>query len=315
MSAKPASSFDGCLLIMKKPLAGMYAALMTALTDDGEFDPERQRGLTAYVLRQGLAGLYVGGSSGESGLLESGVLLEQQAVVADCAKGSDATLIAHVGLPALTESIRLARNAERLGYHALSALPPHSYPFSDEEIFGYYKALAAATALPLIVYEIPIRTGSPLPLDLLIRLLDLPNVAGIKFTSTDLFKLSMLQRARPGKVYFSGFDEIFVGVAALGADGGIGTTYNLFGKLFVAMERAVAASDLARARALQDISQRFVEVLLETGVLPGMKAAFRVIGIETGPTRAPMALKVVDAEARLAPFLADPTVSVWLANK
>ena len=144
---------------MTKPLAGMYAALLTALTDDGDFSPERQRDLDAYVLRQGLTGLYVGGSSGESGLLESGALLEQQAVVAEDAKGSGATLIAHVGLPSLTASIALARQAKTHGYHALSALPPHSYPFRDAEILGYYKALAAATDLPLIVYEVPVRTG------------------------------------------------------------------------------------------------------------------------------------------------------------
>ena len=223
---------------MTKPLAGMYAALLTALTDDGDFSPERQRDLDAYVLRQGLTGLYVGGSSGESGLLESAALLEQQAVVAEDAKGSDATLIAHVGLPSLKASIALARQARTLGYHALSALPPHSYPFSDAEILGYYKALAAATDLPLIVYEVPVRTGRPLPIELLVQLLDLPNVAGIKFTSTDLFKLTRLRLLRPDSVFYFGFDEVWLAGGILGADGGIGTTYSLIGRLYVALNEA-----------------------------------------------------------------------------
>lgn len=298
---------------MTKKLAGMYAALMSGLSDDGEFDPQRQRNINDYVLRQGLKGLYVGGSSGESGLLTVDELLAQQEVVVESAAGHPAVLIAHVGVPNVRDSIRLARQAKRLGYHALSALPPHSYPFSDEEIFGYYAALAAATDLPLIVYEMPLRTGRPLPLPLLVRLLDITNVTGIKFTSTDIFKLSMLQRRRPDKVYYFGFDEIYGGVAALGADGGIGTTYNLLGKLYVAIDQAVRASDLPRAAALQQISQRFVEVLMETGVLPGMKAAFRVLGIECGPTRAPMQLAVADAEERLRAHLSDPTVRSWLA--
>lgn len=298
---------------MTKPLSGMYAALMTGLNDQGEFDAGRQTNLTKYVLNQGLRGLYVGGSSGESGLLETPALLEQQAVAAACAKGTGQTLMAHVGTPALADAIRLAKNAKTLGYDALSALPPHSYPFSDEEIFSYYQALSQATDLPLIVYEIPIRTNRPLPLDLLVRLLDLPNVAGIKFTSADIFKLSMLQRRRPDSTYFFGFDEIFLAAAGLGVDGGIGTTYNLLGKLYVALDEAVNAGNLARARELQDISQRFVEVLLETGVLPGMKAAFRVIGIDCGPTRAPMTPKVADAEARVKAFLDLPEVSPWLA--
>jgi N-acetylneuraminate lyase len=152
-----------------------------------------------------------------------------------------------------------------------------------------------------------------LPLPLLKDLLDLPNVAGIKFTSTDLFKLSMLRRARPDRIYYFGFDEIFAGAAALGCDGGIGTTYNLRGKLYVALFSAMKNGDLARAQELQDISQRFVEILVQTGVLPGMKSAFRILGLDVGPTRAPMALQVTDNEARLAPFLALPEVAPWLA--
>ena len=298
---------------MAKSLAGMHAALMTALGEDGEFHAERQIALTERVMNQGLTGLYVGGSSGESGLLDAGTLLAQQEIVAGVAKGRPDVLIAHVGLPSLAESVRLARNAAALGYDALSALPPHSYPFTDGEILGYYRALAAATDLPLIVYEIPIRTGRPLPLALLSDLLDLPNVAGIKYTSTDLFKLSMLRRARPDRTYFFGFDEIFTSAAALGCDGGIGTTYNLMGKLYVALFDAMTQGNLTRARELQDISQRLVEVLFQTGVLPGMKTAFRLLGLDIGPTRAPMAPQRADHEELLTRFLDQPDVKPWLA--
>lgn len=298
---------------MTKPLAGMYAALLTALTDDGDFSPERQRDLDAYVLRQGLTGLYVGGSSGESGLLESGALLEQQAVVAEDAKGSGATLIAHVGLPSLTASIALARQARTLGYHALSALPPHAYPFSDAEILGYYKALAAATDLPLIVYEVPVRTGRPLPIELLVQLLDLPNVAGIKFTSTDFFKLTRLRLLRPDSVYYFGFDEVWLAGGILGADGGIGTTYSLIGRLYVAMNEALLDGDMARAQELQQVSAEFVVALLDVGVIPGMKAGMRAVGVDCGPARLPMASPVNDADARMAKLLADPKFKTWLA--
>jgi len=298
---------------MKRELAGMYAALMTGLSDAGEFDPQRQSNINDYVLRQGLAGLYVGGSSGESGLLTVDELLTQQELVAENAKPSGTTLIAHVGMPNLRDSVRLARQAEKLGYHALSALPPHSYPFSDEEVFGYYQALAGAIDLPLIVYEIPLRTGRPLPLALLVRLLDLANVVGIKYTSTDLFKYSLLRKRQPRKLFYYGFDEIYAAAGMLGTEGGIGTTYNLLGRLYVAVDQAVRAGDLVRARALQMVSQDFVEALMETGVLPGMKAAFRVIGVDCGPTRAPMAPAVADAEGRMREVLARPAIREWLA--
>lgn len=296
---------------MTKKLVGMYAALMTALTDDGAFSPDRQRALDEYVLRQGLTGLYVGGSSGESGLLDTEELLEQQAVVAEDAPGIP--LIAHVGAPSLRDSVKLAKNAKRLGYAGLSALPPHSYPFSDAEILGYYKELQAATDLPLIVYEVPIRTGRPIAMDTLVAILDLPNVSGLKFTSTDMYKLSMLRRRSPDSTLFFGFDEIYLSGAALGADGGIGTTYNLLGKLYVALERAVRSGDLVEAMRLQEISAIFVEGLLETGVLPGMKAAFRAIGIDVGPTRAPMVMRVSDGDARMAELVKRPEIAEWIS--
>ncbi|XHC00283.1 dihydrodipicolinate synthase family protein [Nitratireductor sp. ac15] len=297
---------------MTNPLAGMYAALLTGLSDTGDFDPGRQKAIDAYVLGQGLDGLYVGGSSGESGLLGVDELLAQQAVVAEDVRDSAATLIAHVGVPNLRDSIRLAQNAQKLGYRGLSALPPHAYPFSDREIFAYYEALSAATDLPLIVYEVPVRTGRPFSLDLLGRILTLPGVCGIKFTSMDLFKFATLRRRFPEKTFFFGFDEVYLSGAVMGAHGGIGTTYNLLGRLYAALNEAVKKGSLERAQELQTVSQRFVEVLMETGVLPGMKAALRQRGVDCGPTRLPLAPLVDDCEARMSAILADPEIAAWV---
>lgn len=297
---------------MTKALSGIFAALLTAMDDDGNFSPERQRELDAYVLRQGMAGLYVAGSSGESGMLESGELADVLAVVAEDAKSSGATLIAHVGLPSLKASTFLAKEAERHGYHALSALPPHSYPFGDTEILAYYKALSTTTSLPLIVYEIPARTGRPLPIPLLLDILDLPNVAGLKFSSMDLFKFGSLRRARPDKVFYFGYDEAYAAAATIGTDGGIGTTYNLFGKLYMAIDASMRNSDIVTAQHLQSISQRFVEILLETGVIPGVKLALGLQGLDVGPSRAPMMLKADDARTRIAAFLSESDVARWL---
>lgn len=297
---------------MTKAFSGIFAALLTAMDEHGSFSPQRQRELDAYVLRQGMTGLYVAGSSGESGLLESGELADVMAVVAEDARSTGATLIAHVGMPSLKASIFLARQAERYGYHALSALPPHSYPFGDAEIFAYYKALAASTSLPLIIYEIPARTGRPLPMPLLLELLDLPNVAGLKFSSMDLFKFGSLRRARPDKVFYFGYDEAYAAAAAIGTDGGIGTTYNLFGKLYTAIDASMRTSDIVTAQHLQSISQRFVEILLDTGVMPGVKVALGLQGVDVGPSRAPMMLKTHDARARIETFLNESDVARWL---
>lgn len=299
---------------MKNQLNGMYVALLSGFADNGDLDIDRQKSITDYTVRQQTKGLYVGGSSAESGLMSTDELLAQQAWVYEQAHGKTERLIAHVGQPNLADSIKLARQAKKLGYDALSALPPHSYRFTDQEIFAYYKALAAATDLPLIIYEVPIRTGRELPLSLLSEMFDLPNVVGIKFTSSDLFKLTMLQRRHPDKLFYFGFDEIYASAAMMGTDGGIGTTYNVLGNLYVAIDEAIRSSDLVKARALQGLSQQYVELLFGTGVLPGVKLTMQSIGIDCGPTRAPLKLLSEDAAQKLKSFIQVPELAKWFAE-
>ncbi|MEQ8919676.1 MAG: dihydrodipicolinate synthase family protein [Marinovum algicola] len=95
---------------------------------------------------------------------------------------------------------------------------------------------------------------------------------------------------------------------------GIGTTYNLFRKLYQALWQAVQAGDLARMQELQTISQEFVEILVQTGVLPCMKTALKMIGVDCGPVRAPLAPRSDKAEALLRPLLDRDDVAYWIAR-
>ena len=298
---------------MNNALSGMYAALLTGFDESGDFCPERQEIIIRYVARQGLKGLYIGGSSGESGLMSTDELLEQQRVIGGLRDDIPGHIIAHVGQPGMRGSIALAKQAKKLGFEALSALPPHAYPFSDEDILEYYRELTAATDLPFIIYEIPLRTNRALSTKLLLDLFDLPAVAGIKFTSSDLFKLSVLRRARPDMTCFFGFDEVFVAAVALGCDGGIGTTYNILGKLYVAVQQSMRSGSLTRARLLQNISQEYVEILIDVGVIPGVKLSLDILGHDVGKARKPMQLKAHNAEQRLREFLLREDVKAWLA--
>lgn len=299
---------------METQLRGMFAALITAMKDDQSFCAERQMQVTKAVLNQGLDGLYVGGSSGESGLLNTQELLDQQEVVANAAAGQGKKLIAHVGAPTLRDSIALAQNAAKLGYDGLSALPPHAYPFTDGEIIAYYQALSDATDLPMIVYEVPVRTNRPLPFGVLSEILQMQNVAGIKFTSHDLFKFSQLKAAHRDKIFYFGFDEVYLSAGALGADGGIGSTYNVMGKLYAELNVAIRESNLPAAQKLQDISQQFVTQLLEIGVLPGIKAIMQARGISAGPTRAPLCPLSADFEKIATRMANDPLFSDYLIS-
>lgn len=299
---------------MTKPFAGTYVALLSGFSDDGAFDPGRQRALTRHALTRDVTGLYVAGSTAEAALMTPDEIMRQLDVVVEEAAGSGRTLIAHVAQPSLRDSVRVARHAEAAGYDAISALPPYAFPYTAEETLAYYRAISDATRLPLIVYEIPVRTGRVTPLDELARLLSLETVVGLKYSAADLFAFGRMRDAFPDKTFFFGSDEMLGGAAALGADGGIGSTYNVLGGLYTQILSAAETGDTESLRALQAVSRDYVALLFGMGVLPGIKATLEVLGVDAGPARAPLSLRgdgTANREA-LRAFCARDDVRPWL---
>jgi len=264
----------------------IFAALLTPFRDDGSVSPERIGPLVDYILSKGVDGLYAGGSTGECVLLsldERALMLKE---LAARARGR-CTLIAHVGAASTDDAATLAALAAREGFDAVAAIPPYYYKYSFDEIAGYYDAIAGAADLPLMVYNIPSLTGVEFGTERLLDLLDDPRIGGIKFTDTDVFQFTMLRNARPNKRFYFGTDEMFICAAAAGTDGGICSTYNLIGDVYVGIKAAVEAGDIARARTLQAKANVLIEILLETGVIPGLKHALDRLGIPVGGCRRP----------------------------
>jgi N-acetylneuraminate lyase len=135
-------------------------------------------------------------------------------------------------------------------------------------------------------------------------LLDHPRLVGVKHTSQNLYQLERLKQAAPQALVWNGFDEMFVGGMAMGADGAIGTTYNVMGDLFVAMRVAMLAGDLDTARALQRRANHVIDALIEVGVIPGTKAILKRMGVDCGTARAPFRPLTAAEEARMDACLA-----------
>lgn len=284
----------------KTSKGGILAAMLTPFTDQGEISPDRLRPLVDYVLSLGVDGLYAGGSTGECILQstdERSLLLSE---LANYARGK-CKLVAHVGSAATGDAVALARVAGQAGYDAVSAIPPYYYPHDLGSITDYYKAIVDAAGLPLIIYNIPALTGVDLGTRGLQDLLSDERIVGVKFTATDLFQFWNLRQASPDKAFYFGTDEMFLAACATGADGGIGSTYNLIGDVYVGITEAIANGDMETARQLQAKSNTLVNVLLQTGVIPGLKYALGQLGIPLGQCRAPFSapsdqsLKILDA--------------------
>jgi N-acetylneuraminate lyase len=280
------------------PLGGVFSALVTPFKPDGGLNLDMLAPLAEFELAQGLQGFYVGGSTGEAFLQTAA---ERKAVLATFAKAVNgrAKLIAHVGAIATDEAIDIGRAAADAGYDAVSAISPFYFDFSAAEVLAHYRALAEATPLPLIVYNFPAKSARPLSTSELLTLLDHPKIIGVKHTSQNLYQLERLKSAAPQAVIYNGFDEMFVGGIAMGADGAIGTTYNVMGRRFVRMFNAVKAGDLAGALALQSEANAVIDVLIEVGVLPGTKAMLKMLGLDCGPCRRPFALLTPAQQARV----------------
>lgn len=276
--------------------SGFYAALPTPFSDDGSRVADDRLGrLVAHDLDQGLTGLYVGGSTGECYLLTQAERVRVFEVVAEAAAGRGLR-IAQVGDLNPDVSIALARAAARLGYDAVSAVPPFYFPYRFAEIRDHYARLAAATDRPFLVYNFPALTSVRLSAEQLAQLLDLPNVVGVKNTCGDTYAFEQLRRRVPDATLLAGYDESLLPGLALGADGGIGSTYNVQGARAVAMGAAVTAGRMERARAIQGEMNAVIDVLVKHSVFPALKYLLGCLGLPMGPCRPPF--RPLDAAAR-----------------
>ncbi|APW40025.1 N-acetylneuraminate lyase [Rhodoferax koreense] len=269
-------------------LGGVYSALITPFHADGRLNLDQLAPLAEFELAQGLHGFYVGGSTGEAFLQTADERVAVLKAFARAVQGR-ARLIAHVGAIATDEAIHLAHAAADAGYDAISAIPPFYYDFSAAEVLAHYQALADATPLPLVVYNFPAKSARPLSTADLLTLLAHPKIIGVKHTSQNLYQLERLKTAAPDAVIYNGFDEMFAGGMAMGADGGIGTTFNVMGRIFVEMYEALRRGDLPRAQRLQTRANAVIDVLIDIGVFPGTKAMLKLLGQDCGPCRRPFA--------------------------
>jgi len=254
-------------------------ALLTPFNDQQQLDTHSLRQLVRFNIAQGVDGLYVGGSTGEAFVQSIDERQEVLEIVAEEAKGK-LTLIAHVGTVSTHESQQLARAASRFGYDAVSAVTPFYYPFSFEEHCDHYRGIIdSAEGLPMVVYNIPALSGVKLSLDQINTLVTLPGVGALKQTSGDLFQMEQIRRAHPDLVLYNGYDEIFASGLLAGADGGIGSTYNIMGWRYQGIVKALKEGDIATARALQTKCNEVIDLLIKVGVFRGLKTVLHYMGV------------------------------------
>jgi N-acetylneuraminate lyase len=274
---------------------GILPAAVTPFDDHECFVPSAFESLLETLYTAGSHGVYVCGGTGE-GLVQP---VEQRKQVAEVAvrnspKGKQ--VIVHVGSHRTADAVELARHASRIGASAISALPPlGGFPF--HEIRRYYQTVAAASDVPLLVYFFPVLYPGVETAEHILDLCSIPNVAGLKYTDFDLYRLNLLKRT--GVTLFNGRDEVLVAGLLMGADGGIGTFYNVLPELFVEVYRLALEGDWESARRVQYRINTAIEIVLRFPLFPAIKEILGWRGIECGPCIAPRGPLAPDQAADL----------------
>lgn len=274
-------------MVKKEDLEKIFSALIVPMKEDQSVDHQALEELIRQQIAEGVEGFYVCGSSGEGLLL---TLEERKKILETTVQTvkDQVPVVAHVGTIRTADAIELAQHAQKAGACAVSMIPPYYYHFSMDEILTYYEdILAAVPGLPGIIYNIPQFTGVEFNKENAGRLLENPNIIGVKHTSQNLYALERMKDSYPEKVLFNGFDEQFIGALQLGATATIGTTVNLFAPLFLQARELFLQGKNAEAVQVQKQINKRVETMCSVGIFNAVKYGWTLRGIPCGDCRKP----------------------------
>jgi len=266
---------------------GSLPALVTPFRN-GKVDEKAFVALVERQVAAGTHGLVVCGTTGEASTLSHD---EHREVVELCVKTAAGRIpvIAGAGSNSTDEAISLTQHAKAVGAHAALVVNPYYNRPTQEGVYAHYKTLVEAVQLPILVYNVPVRTGSDMQPELIGRLSKLPNVIGIKDASADLNRVAR-HTALAGRdfIQISGEDGTAVGFNAQGGVGCISVTANVAPYQCAAMQEATLRGDYAEARRINDTLARLHRALfLEASPAPA-KYALSLLGLCADELRLPL---------------------------
>ena len=276
---------------------GVIPALISPLDGNGDVKEETARNLIDWQLNAGVDGFYVCGATGEGVVMKPSSRKRLAEIAVEVTKGRGA-VISHVGAVDLKTAADLAAHAAKVGAGAIASVPPFFYGYALPEIKDYYTAIAEASGLPTFVYASPL-AGTLFTRDMIASIMEIDGVVGLKWTNPDYYGMSRIKQLNGGDInVFNGPDETLLCGLCMGADGGIGGTYNVMPKRFVALYKHFLAGDLNAARAEQAKVNKVIDLLLEFNVMAGVKEALEYVGFDTGHCVPPLK-KFTDAERKI----------------
>jgi 4-hydroxy-tetrahydrodipicolinate synthase len=286
-------------------LGTILTAMVTPFDENGALDLREAQRLARWLVERGNDGLVVAGSTGEGQTLEPQERVALWAAVKE-AVGNTAVVVANAGTNATSESVAAVREAEVAGVDAILAVVPYYNKPTQSGMLAHFGAIAQATRLPVVVYNIPGRTAANMLPDTLFELANRhANLAGVKESSGDLKQIGMVLRGRAkGFVVWAGDDHLFLPCLALGADGVVGVASHLCSPEYRRMLDAYRAGRVEEAAAIHGSLLPLIDALFATTSPIPVKWAMRQLGFRVGDCRLPLDAMPAALADRLLPLIA-----------
>ena len=266
---------------------GAATALVTPFLDGAVNFPLFEQLLRRQV-DAGIEAVVIAGTTGESATLSDDEKLELFAR-AKAYVGDSCKIIAGTGSNSTVHTISLSVEAEKCGVDGLLVVTPYYNKATPEGLFAHFASVAHSVNIPLILYNVPSRTGVDIPVEIYRRLSQIPNIVGTKEASTDVSKVTkILHACGPAFTVWTGNDDLITPVMALGGKGVISVMSNILPVQTQALAKAALDGDFDTASSLQMELQPLVELLFcEVNPIP-VKAAMKLLGYDCGGCRLPL---------------------------
>jgi 4-hydroxy-tetrahydrodipicolinate synthase len=260
-----------------KKLRGTGVALITPFTSSGKIDFPALEKIINYIIKNKCEYIVVLGTTAESATLSADEKQQLTKHVADFVNGR-VTLVLGIGGNNTAEIIQQFKKGNLKGYDAILSVSPYYSRPTQEGIYQHYKIIADESPIPVLLYNVPSRTGSNLSADTTLRLSRIRGIIGIKEASGNMEQCMHLLKERPKDfLIISGDDSITLPLIACGADGVISVAANAFPKIFSSMVRYALGNDFIKARPLHYTVFPIIPMLFQEGNPAGIKAALAAL--------------------------------------
>ena len=282
----------------------MLTAMVTPFTREMTVDYNLAKKLARHLVQSGSDGLVVSGTTGESPTLSREEKIELFRVVVE-EVGGQATVIAGTGGYNTAESLALTREAEKVGVDGVMLVCPYYNKPSQDGLYEHFKTIAAGTNLPVLLYNIPGRTGVNLQPATAARLAEIDNIVALKEAAGSMDQVSELRRLLPDDfALYSGDDSLTLPMLALGARGVISVCSHVVGPRIKEMINAFTSGNTTLATQIHlELYPVFKGLFITTNPVP-VKAAMNLLGWQVGPPRLPLVEATAEEKEKIKNLLA-----------